>query len=132
MATYTPLVTSLGELPEFPEEEKIYDLKVEGGGVPPEANEVFVYVFVTTQGEGSFQRGYYEISTNMLGGPDLKQYMNVATGQGLLAVNSANMWFPVGAGQLKVKLVHPGEAKKSIAGKTDEKDWSGVFIIGYR
>ena len=60
MATYVPLVTPLGELPEFPEEEKIYDLKMEGGGVPPEANEVFVYVFVTTHGEGSFQRGYYE------------------------------------------------------------------------
>ena len=60
---------------------------------------MFVYVFVTTHREGSFQRGYYEISTNMLGRPDLKQYMNVATGQGLLAVNSANMWFPVGAGQ---------------------------------
>ena len=60
---------------------------------------MFVYVFVTTHSwEGSFQRGYYEISTNMLGRPDLKQYMNVETGQGLLAVNSANMWFPVGAG----------------------------------
>lgn len=49
MATYTPLVTSLGELPEFPEEEKIYDLKVEGGGVPLEANEVFVYPGMTNR-----------------------------------------------------------------------------------
>ena len=100
--------------------------------MPEGAKEVFVYVFVTTHGEGNFQRGYYEISTKQLGGPDFMQYMNVATGQGMMAVNSANMWFPAGTGQLTVKLVHPSDSKKSIAGKTQGTDWSNVFVIGYR
>ena len=137
MALYTPLCKAMGSLPEFPEDEKVYNVRVDGG-VPVEAKEVFVYVFVTTHGEGEFQRGYYEMSTNLLlegkdvTPPRFTQYMNVATGQGMMAVNSANMWFPVGAGQLTVKLVHPADSKKSIAGKTQDKDWSGVFVIGYR
>ena len=122
MALYTPLCKLIGSLPEFPEETKVFNLV--DGGVPQEAKEVFVYVFVTTHGEGEFQRGYYEMYTRQLGGPALTQYMNVATGQGMMAVNSANMWFPAGTGQLTVKLVHPADSKKSIAGKTQDKDWS--------
>ena len=131
MAIYTPLCNPIGPLPEFSGEEKVYNL-MDAGGVPSEAKEVFVYVFVTTHGEGEFQRGYYEMSTRLLGGKALTQYMNVAAGQGMMAVNSANLWFPVGAGQLAVKLVHPADSKKSIAGKTQDKDWSGAFVIGYR
>ena len=52
------------------------------------------------------------------------------TGQGVIAVNSANLWFPIGDGKLTVKLVHT-EGKKSIA-SGELKDWSEVFVIGYR
>lgn len=130
MAIYVPAKTSLGALPEFHDELKTYDLKLDGK-IPADAREVLVYTFVTTRGEGDFQRGYYEIST-CEGETSFTQYMNVATGQNVLAVNSANMWFPVGDGKLSVKLIH-AEGEKSIAGKTEtHKDWSEVFIIGYR
>ncbi|XP_078376979.1 uncharacterized protein LOC144660250 [Oculina patagonica] len=125
---YEPMKVSLGTLPEFHEEMKSYDLKV-GGQVPAEAKKVFVYTFVTTNGEGDFQRGYYEISTSK-GGKQYTQYMNVATGQGVKAVNSANMWLPMGDGKLTVKLVH-AEGKKSIA-SGEHKDWSELFVIGYK
>lgn len=141
MAEYIPVVRSMGVLPEFPEQVATYDLKVDGG-IPAEAKEVFVYLFVTTHGEGEFQRGYYEISTSKQVGAEkvhFAQYMNVATGQGIAAVNSANMWFPVtGDGLLTVKLIHAEGEKKSIAakmisGKKDVlKDWSEVFVTGYR
>ena len=123
----------MGVLPEFPAQVKTYNLSVDGG-IPPEAKEVFVYAFVTTHaGDGEFQRGYYEMSTSLLAGVEpiqYKQYMNVATGNGVTAVNSSNMWFPVADGQLTIKLIHPGDSKKSIAAK--QKDWSEVFVIGYR
>ena len=128
-AEYEPTQVLLGTLPEFPDQVTSYDLKV-GGEVPGTAKEVLVYVFVTTSGEGEFQRGYYEISTNK-GDKHFTQFLNVAVGQGVAAVNSANMWLPVGDGKLAVKLVHPDDAKKSIAGKSGE-DWSGVFVIGHR
>lgn len=120
---------SLGTLPDLPDKVITYDLK-EGGQVPSTAKEVLVYVFVTTSGEGEFQRGYYEISTSNKG-KHFTQFLNVAIGQGVVAVNSANLWFPVGEGKLTVKLVHPEDAKKSIAGTSGE-DWSGVFVIGQR
>ena len=110
----------IGSLPESPEEVKVFNLV--DGGVPEGAKEVFVHVFVTTHGEEKFQRGYYEISTKQLGEPDFTQYMNVATGQGMMAVNSANMWFPAGTSQLTVKLVHSNDSKKSIAGRTQDTD----------
>ena len=126
MALYVPMKTSMGSLPEFHDELKSYDLKV-----PAEAKEVLIYTFVTTCGEGDFQRGYYEIYTTQ-DGKEFAQYMNVATGQGVKAVNSANLWFPVGDGKLNVKLIH-SDGEKSIAGKTEQhKDWSEVFIIGYK
>ena len=131
----------MGVLPEFPDQVKTYNLSVDGG-IPPEAKEVFVYAFVTTHaGDGEFQRGYYEMSTSLLAGVEpiqYKQYMNVATGNGVTAVNSSNMWFPVADGQLTIKLIHPGDSKKSIAAKIPggskepHKDWSEVFVIGYR
>ncbi|KAJ7391937.1 hypothetical protein OS493_016242 [Desmophyllum pertusum] len=130
-AEYEPVTVSLGPLPECHDEEKTYDLKG-NDKVSSGAKEVLVYAFVTTHGEGEFQRGYYEISTAAKDGKKFTQYMNVATGQGVKAVNSANLWLPIGDGKLNVKLVH-SEGKKSIACKTDEhKDWSEVFIIGYR
>ena len=60
--------------------------------------------------------------------------MNVATGEGLMAVNSDNLWFPFGEGKLNATLIHPSDRKRSIAGKAADEDnqWSGVFIIGYR
>ena len=143
MADYFPVVKTMGPLPEYPDQVFEYDLKVQGG-IPPQAKEVFVYMFVTTHDEGEFHRGYYEISTDKeaSGGEKVHyaQYMNVATGQGIAAVNSANMWFPVtGDGLLTVKLIHAGGEKKSIAakmvpGKKDvlNNNWSEVFVIGYR
>lgn len=128
-AEYEPMNVLLGTLPEFPDKVESYDLKV-GGQVPSTAKEVLVYVFVTTTGEGEFQRGYYEISTSK-GGKQFTQFLNVAVGQGVAAVNSANLWLPVGDGKLAVKLTHPDDAKKSIASKGGE-DWSGVFVIGHR
>ena len=142
MAEYIPVVRSMGALPEFPGQIITYDLRV-SGGIPAEAKEVFVYLFVTTHGEGEFERGYYDIATSKQVGSGKKvnfaQYMNVATGQGIAAVNSANMWFPVTEdGILTVKLIHAGDEKKSIAAKmaSGKKDvlgnWSEVFVIGYR
>lgn len=128
-AEYEPMKVSLGTLPEFPDQVVSYDLKV-GGQVPSTAKEVLVYLFVTTSGAGEFQRGYYDIYTSK-GDKHFSQFMNVAVGQGVTAINSANIWLPIGDGKLAVKLVHPDDAKKSIAGKTGE-DWSGVFVIGYR
>mmetsp|Transcript_64083 Transcript_64083/g.102016 ORF Transcript_64083/g.102016 Transcript_64083/m.102016 type:complete len:125 (-) Transcript_64083:375-749(-) len=124
MALYEPAKTSLGQLPEFDQDVQTYDMKL-----PDSANEVLIYTFVTTSAEGEFQRGYYEISTTK-DGKQFTQYMNVATGQGVKAVNSSNMWFPKGDGKLSIKLVHGSEKKTSIKGKV--ADWSEVFIIGYR
>ena len=79
-------------------------------------------------------------TTKKVGKQEVKyaQYMNVATGQGMMAVNSSNMWFPVADGVLTIKLFHPGDAKKSIAAKMAPKkndilnDFGEVFHIGYR
>ena len=121
----------LGAMPEFHDELKSYDLKVKGN-IPAEAKEVLVYVFVTTHGDGNFQRGYYEMFTHQRG-TKFTQFLNVATGQGVMAVNSANLWFPVGDGKLDLKLIHSSDRKRSIAGKReDDNEWSGVFVIGYR
>ena len=125
---------SLGKLPEFDQQVCTYDLTSDGG-IPAEAKEFLVYTFITSIGEGDFQRGYYEIFTSD-GGKDYKQYMNVATGQGVNIVNSANQWFPMTADhKLKVKLYHAESQKsknKSIAGRLADKDWSDVFVVGYR
>lgn len=130
---YVPFLAHLGDLPEFPDQGTTYDLK-SNGQVPPDAKEVFIYVFVTTRGEGNFQRGYYKLFTSKAE-KQFKQFMNVATGQGVMAVNSANLWFPMGDGKLNVTLKHDSNDKKrSIAGKTTQQhtEWSGVFVIGYR
>lgn len=132
---YVPVETYLGTLPEHHLEEKLYDLS-SGGIVPPNAKSVFVYSFITTQGEGStFQRGYYEMSTSD-GVNEFKQYMNVATGKDVTVINSANMWFPMkGEGKLKIKLIcnNCEKGKKSIKGVTPaNEEWSNVFVIGYK
>ena len=125
---------SLGKLPEFDQEVYTYDLTSDNS-IPAEAKEVLLYTFITSIGEGYFQRGYYEIFTSD-GGKDFKQYMNVATGHGFNIVNSGNLWFPMTKDhQLKVKLIHAACKKsknKSIAGRLAGKDWSDVFVIGYR
>ncbi len=129
--SYTPVEILLGHLPEFHEEEKVYDLT----GLPTGAKEVLVYAFVTIKGEkGPFQRGYYEISTTE-GASEYKQYMNVATGDGIVVLNSANVWLPTGDGKLKLKLVCADckKGKKSIKGVAAEGgEWSNAFLIGYR
>lgn len=129
---WTPVQVSLGGLPAFDQEEKVYKLQV-----PADAKEVLIYTFVTSIGEGdSIQRGYYAISTS--DGPTVfEQYMNVATGQGVNIVNSANLWVPVTSDKsLTVKLHHSTcskSEKKHIAGKlAASQDWSSVFVIGYR
>ena len=131
---WVPIQTaSLGKLPGYHEIEITYSFDLPE--IPAEAKEVLVYTFMTTIGDGSFQRGYYEIFTSG-GGKDFKQYMNVATGDGINIVNSINAWFPVkDKRELKVKLYHPmslKSKKKHIAGKLEPRDWSDVYIIGYR
>ena len=133
-APYVPVEISLGTLPEFGGEEKEYDLT--GAGVPAEAKAILVYTFVTVKGvSGDFQRGYYEISTSDEDN-QYEQYMNVATGDGITVLNSANLWFPMGAdGKLTAKLIcaECQEGHKSIKGETPVSgEWSEVFIIGYR
>ena len=131
---WVPIQTaSLGKLPGYHEIEITYSFDLPE--IPAEAKEVLVYTFMTTIGEGPFERGYYEIFTSG-GGKDFKQYMNVATGDGVNIVNSINAWFPVkDKRELKVKLYHPmslKSKKKHIAGKLEPRDWSDVYIIGYR
>ncbi|CAH3043205.1 unnamed protein product [Pocillopora meandrina] len=131
---WVPIQTaSLGKLPGYHECEITYSFDLPE--IPAEAKEVLVYTFMTTIGNGCFQRGYYEIFTSG-GGKDFKQYMNVATGDGINIVNSINAWFPVkDKRELKVKLYHPTSLKsekKHIAGELEPRDWSDVYIIGYR
>ena len=81
--------------------------------------EVLVYAFFTVlgaEGKGSFQRGYYEIYTKD-GDTKYKHYLNVATGSGVAAVGSVNMWLPVGDGKLTINLVHPQDKIASVAPK---------------
>ena len=131
---WVPIQTaSLGKLPGYHEIEITYSFDLPE--IPAEAKEVLVYTFMTTIGEGPFERGYYEIFTSG-GGKDFKQYMNVATGDGVNIVNSINAWFPVkDKRELKVKLYHPmslKSKKKHIAGELEPQEWSDVYIIGYR
>ena len=128
---WIPLKVELGALPSC-SGATAYELQ----GIPPDAKEVLIYTFITTKGEGGeFQRGWYEFSTDD-GTTEFKQYMNVATGQGVNIVNSANMWFPVPPNYtLTVKLDLMQDGNKHIAGKlaaSQPDDWSKVFIIGYR
>lgn len=140
---YKPVQINLGYLPEFPNQAKTYDFS---SLLPGEVKEVLVYTFATTYNEGStFQRGYFEMYTQQ-GEDKYKQYLNIATGSDIAAVNSANLWYPAGdTGKLTITLIHPADKKTSIAqkakaacakaGKSDDpmqSEWSGVFIIGYR
>ena len=89
--------------------------------VPPEAKEVLVYTLIASIGEGdSVQRGYYAIYTSD-GDKVFQRYMNVATGQGVNIVNSANLWVPVSPDKSSVvKLCHSIYTKSGnnhIAGK---------------
>ena len=133
--SWKPVEVSLGKLPEFDQQMIAFYLG-SGGQVPDTAKEILIFTFITSIGEeGELERGYYEFSTSD-GVNDYKQYMNVATGQGINIVNSANLWIPVTAERtLKVKLHHSTSQrskKKSIAGKCAGKDWSEVFVTGYR
>ena len=131
-AAYDPVEIELGPLPEYSGDEKEYTIT----GVPTGAKEILVYTFVTVKGEsGDFHRGYYEIATSA-GGKRYTQYMNVATGDGITVLNSANLWLPFGAdGKLTAKLICADceKGKKSIKGTTPVTgEWSDVFIVGYR
>lgn len=130
---YVPVNISMGSLPEYDDELKSYDLLSEGK-VPAEAKEVLVYTFVTSHGDRKdFHRGYYEISTSE-GEKNYPQFMNVAVGPKMMAVNSSNLWLPVGDGKLNVKLIHSEGKRQVVEGKAAEKlaDWSEVFVIGYK
>ena len=134
-AAYVPVQIELGPLPEYDDEQKEYDLT--GTGVPTEAKEILVYTFVTAKSvRGEFHRGYYEISTTDGVGTQYKQYMNVATGQWITVLNSANLWLPLGGdGKLTatLKCADCEKGIKSIKGDTPVRgEWSNVFIIGYR
>lgn len=126
----------LGDLPCS--HDQVVPYKLTDPQIPPNAKEVLIYTFITSIGlEGEFQRGWYQIFTSDDTGKEFKQYMNVATGKGVTIVNSANLWFPVTSDKLlKVMLHHPGlqqSQNKHIAGKlATSKDWSKVFVIGYR
>ena len=72
--------------PEFPGQSKTYDLTA-NGQIPTNAQAVAGVRFVTTLGDGNFQRGYYDISTRQEE-TKYSQFLNVATGEGLMAVNS--------------------------------------------
>lgn len=131
---WTPVQVELGRLPSSNGTMQYKLLEI-----PPDAKEVLIYTFITSKGEGGeFQRGWYEFSTSD-GTKEFKQYMNVATGEGINIVNSANMWFPVPPDKvLKVKLDF-GIGKPSIAkhmagglAASQPEDWSNLFIIGYR
>ena len=133
---WTPVEVPLGDLPSCHEEVIVYNLT--DPQIPPDAKEVLIYTFITSIGEGEFQRGWYQISTSD-GTKESKQYMNVATGLGVNIVNSANLWFPLTPDKkLTLKLYHPGVKKsenKHIAGKlaiVPGSEWSTVFVIGYR
>ena len=135
-AARTPVEVYLGELPAFDQEVKVYNL-LHGNQVPADAKEVLVYTFITSIGEGySVQRGYYAIYTSD-SDKVFQQYMNVATGQGVNIVNSANLWVLVTPDKsLTVKLCHSTCSKSEnshIAGiLAASQDWSSVFVIGYR
>ncbi|XP_022777874.1 uncharacterized protein LOC111319342 [Stylophora pistillata] len=130
---------SIGKLPETVTEEPIV-LSLDKA-VPNGAEEVLIYTFITSKGEGDFQRYYYNIYTSQ-DGRDYSQYMNIATGQDMNVINSANLWFPIKTSDRNLRVIlvpayDPNGAKKSkikhIAGKLQEReDWSDVFVIGYR
>jgi len=132
---WTPVEVTLGDLPSFHEDEIAYELT--DPQIPRDAKEVLIYTFITSIGQGKFQRGYYEIYTRDNNNKECKQYMNVATGEGVNVVNSADLWFPVTPDKLlRVKLYHPVSKKsenKHIAGKlAASQEWSKVFVVGFR
>lgn len=136
---WVPVTVHIGKLPETVTEEPVV-LPLDTA-VPNGAEEVFIYTFITSKGEGDFHRYYYKIYTSQ-DGRDYNQYMNIATGQDMNVINSANLWFPMKTSdrKLRVMLVDAEEQKgakksklKHIAGKLQEReDWSDVFVIGYR
>ena len=136
MAAYKPVEINLGHLPEFPGQEKTLEFST---SFPGGVKEILLYSFATTRAEGPFQRGYYEIYTKE-GDNKYKQYLNIATGGNVAAVNSANMWFPAGEGKVTITLIHPQDKKVSVAHKETGDSaqdplrgkWSSVFVIGYR
>lgn len=136
---WVPVTVQIGKLPETVTENPVV-LSLDKA-IPNGAEEVLIYTFITSKGEGDFHRYYYQIYTSQ-DGRDYNQYMNIATGQDMNVINSANLWFPVKTSDrnLRVKLVDaegqtgPRKSKlKHIAGKLQEReDWSDVFVIGYR
>ena len=134
MYKYHPVeAISLGKLPENDRQEVLIDVgaALEKIGVT-RAKEFLIYTFVTTRDDSEqFQRGYYEMYTSK-NDQQYKKYMNVATGPGIITIDSANLWFPMGDGNLKITLIHPPSKKKSIKNPLAAEQWSDVFLTGYR
>ena len=136
---WVPVTVHIGKLPETVTKEPVV-LSLDNA-VPRGAEEVLIYTFITSQGEGDFHRYYFKFYTHQ-DGREYNHYMNIATGQDMNVINSANMCFPVKTSDwmLRVMLVDAEEQKgakkskpKHIAGKLQEReDWSDVFVIGYR
>ena len=100
MYKYHPVeAISLGKLPENDTQEVFFDVgaALKKIGVT-RAKEFLIYTFVTTRDDSEqFQRGYYEMYTSK-NDQQYKKYMNVATGPGIITIDSANLWFPMGDG----------------------------------
>ena len=123
---WVPVTVQIGKLPETVTEEPVV-LSLDKA-VPNGAEEVLIYTFITSKGEGDFHRYYYKIYTSQ-DGRDYSQYMNIATGQDMNVINSANLWFPMGDdGKVRATLICP-EDEDSFPVK---KEWSDVFILGYK
>ena len=136
---WVPVVVHIGKLPETVTQEPVV-LSLDNA-VPNGAEEVLIYTFITSQGEGDFHRYYYKIYTSG-DGRDYSQFMNIVSGQDMNVINSANLWFPIKTSDRKLRVIlvdaeSQKGAKKSkikhIAGKLQEReDWSDVYVIGYR
>ena len=127
----------LGNLPETHDDKDgaLFNVRttLEEIGVK-DAKEFLIYTFVTTRDDSEqFQRGYYEIFTSEpSGNVQYKKFMNVATGPSVTTIDSDNLWFPMGDGNLIIKLIHPASKKRSIKNPYAGDEWSGVFLTGYR
>ena len=90
---YTPVEIYIGDLPgtSGPDNAAEYSLPT---GVPATAKEILVYAWVTTKGDETFHRYYYQIETSDHLGQPYPQFMNVAATKDIV-LNSSNLWLPL-------------------------------------